>query len=183
MFFFPPCLREGTVCLCCNRKTVFISVQVKLSEMEAQCIVTMLLEVQIWIFAVGADWWQVGFGGQAGGWVPNESRLLALVEEVGLWRISKLDFYFAATAILLFSFAGLVWLTEDLFFLLCRWAPAAQWQAVPHYPDMHSRGRFLAWSCSADGVLQGSIPLPPVEQELNIHSGTEWWDPQALTVC
>lgn len=109
--------------------------------------------------------------------------LLAVMEEVGLWRISKMGFSFAATAVLLFGLARLVWLMENVFSLLCRWAPAAQWQAVPHHPDVHSRGGFLLWSCSADGVLQGSMPLPPVGQELNIHSGAEWWGPQTLTWC
>lgn len=73
--------------------------------------------------------------------------LLAVMEEIGLWRISKMGFSFAATAVLLFSLARLVWLMENVFSLLCRWAPAAQWQAVPHHPDVHSRGRFLLWRC------------------------------------
>lgn len=65
-----------------------ISVEVKLNETEAPLIVTVLLEVQIRSFPVGADWWQlvVRLEGEC---LMRVVRLLPIMEEVGVWRISR----------------------------------------------------------------------------------------------
>lgn len=101
-------------------------------------------------------------------------RLLAIMEEVGAWGLSKAGLCLVAEERNSFCIARLVWLMQNLFLLLCRWAPATQWQAVSDYPDMHSRGRFLVGPFSrwcVTGPYLSTHPLPPVHQELKIHSG------------
>lgn len=102
--------------------------------------------------------------------------LLAILEEVGVWRLSKAGLSLIAAEWNSLCIARLVWLMQNLFLLLCRWAPATQWQAVSDYPDVHSRGRFLVGPFSrwcVTGPCLSTHPLPPVHQELKIHSGSK----------
>lgn len=147
-----------------------ISVKVKLNEKEASLIFTAVMEIQIRNLAVHRSSGEVfmEFSVQAGGWVPSGSTYT--ISYCGGRSIKTLLLQELSHSSALPSLYGSC---RNCFLLLCRWAPATQWQAVPDYPDMHSRGMFLVrlfsrWCVS--GPYLHAHPLPPVHWELKICS-------------